>query len=180
MTNNTRPKGAETQDFIAAMLRTKRVPPLHAVLTFEDAVAPPPPLGPPEGLICRSNGTFATRKRWPDSVHKLAEKFPGYQPGHDMRERMKYDDMPDKDTPLMDYVLKRLNHARAVWSAKIDAKPTRLQFDEWLPLHLDFQTLVTPLWPDGYQGPNDGWALSFQFLRLACELPRYPAWRSAA
>jgi len=182
MTNSTRPCAQQAHDFFAVPLRDKRVPPLVAVLMREALTSPPRPLGPPEGLICKSNGAFAKRKSWPNSVHKLREQYSGYQPGYETREAMKYGDMPDENAPLSAFVFKRLDHGRAVWSAEIDTKRTRRQFDEWLPLHLDFQTLVTPLWPDGAPGggSNDGWALSLQFLRLACGLPRFVPCRQSA
>jgi hypothetical protein len=66
--------------------------------------------------------TPGRRQHWPKSVLARREKFPGYQPGHQFRENMKYGRAPPDDAPLSAWLPVLLNHAKAKWSPEIDAK----------------------------------------------------------
>jgi hypothetical protein len=160
-------QGENVIDFYAHMLREGRAPPLDDLL----ALAPPEPLGPPEDGAAQ----------WPARVLRTRAQFPGYQPGYWYREALKYGDarsplakaehaMPAAGAPLSEFVKKRLQHARALWSAEVGARKTLKQFVDWLRDHVDGKTLVAPLWPD-----NPGWAEALQILRLSFGLPRFPA-----
>lgn len=155
------------------MLSKGRAPTLASLL----ALAPPQPLGVTKDDVWHLGNEFDERSRqsWYASALKMCKRYEGYQPAHFFRERMKYSGLPREDAPLADFVRARINHARALWSAEIGAKRTRRQFADWLPTHLDFRSIVSPLWPDGGPGPmggfNDNWTRSFQILRLASGLP---------
>lgn len=175
---------AQAYDFLAEMARAGRAPTFELLLRF----CPDEPLGPPEGrIMVRRAGvgwTCGERTCWQKPELRLRERYPGYQPGYRTRERMKYGNLPPYDAPLREFARARISHAKAVWSRDIANKKTRLQFIDWLPLHVDFQTLVAPVWPDGGPGPTGGpddkWSLSLQLLRLACGLPRFrPTTRGA-
>jgi hypothetical protein len=111
--------------------------PLDALRRMLASYAPDEPLGPPEGDILTPQGIPAARKKWPKSVFDTREKFPGYQPGYEYRENMKYGRCPDDDAPLHEWITARINHAKAKWSGHIDGRRTKLQFVEWLPTYLN-------------------------------------------
>jgi hypothetical protein len=160
--------GAQVSDLYYEMLLRGLVPVLDVLL----ALCPDLPLGPPEGLAmvqAPDHGWVpGERRRWTKKVVGLNAKYPGYQPGHRVREHMKYGNRPEDDAPLADLVRARISHAKAAWCGDLEAGRTKLQFRDWLPLHLDYQTLVKPVWPD-----DKGWSEALQLLRLACGLPRF-------
>jgi hypothetical protein len=164
-TNNSLPPDGEQHDFYAAMLAARRSPTLDTLLQL----ATPEPLGPPEGEICTPSGLVKIRERWPKSVLVLTKKYPGYQPGYRKCEELKYGKNPGVGAPLSEFVAARLRHGLALWSRAIGANWTKLQFTDWLALHVDWQTETPPLWPD-----DPGWREALELLRLAYGLPRLP------
>jgi hypothetical protein len=129
----------------------------EALLAF---YAPHEPLGSPEDM-----------ERWPDEVHALRDRFPGYQPGSRYQENMKYGRRPPDDAPLMAWVTTLLNHAKAKWSVSIGCSNTDLQFAEWLPLYLEDEVIR---WSG--EGKLDAAA---QFLRATFGMPPLPPTRGA-
>jgi hypothetical protein len=100
-----------------------------------DVFAPDEPLGPPEEIEDLSGSSLPLA--WPNDVHELREKFPGYQPGGSYTHNMKFGRTPDESsTVLSGWVVTLINHAKAQWSRRVTAKRTTLQFVEWLPFYL--------------------------------------------
>jgi hypothetical protein len=109
--------------------------------TMLSMYAPDEPLGPPEGdIMVQQRGAgwvVGQRKRWPQSVFKLREKFAGFQPGHRHREDMKYGRTPASDAPLSEWITAFINHSKAIWSRDLDRRVHHLQFDEWFDIYID-------------------------------------------
>ncbi len=149
--------------------------PRDEIRTLLAEYAPDEPLGPPEGnddvYVPGVGWTFPLRKRWPDEVYAVREKFPGYQPGYRYRENMKYGRRPDDDAPLSAWVTTLINDAKATWSQFVGANNTNLQFVEWMPSYLDDDNLR---WKR--VGKLDAAA---QFLREMYGMPPLaPTWRA--
>lgn len=111
--------------------------------------------------------TAREHAKWWKRAAELRAQYPGFQAAHWFLEQMKYGNVPDPGAPLGEFVRARLSHAKALWSRDISAGGTRLQFPEWLGLHINGETWILPLWPD-----SPGWSEALQVLRIACGLPR--------
>jgi hypothetical protein len=167
-TNHTGAPHAD--DLVLQMLRQGRSPRLDRLL----ALSPDEPLAeldPDEsGKMKRVRGVGWTVV--PRTLRKsdwtLAEKYPGLQLSYSKLEQMKYGDTPPDGAPLSEFVRARISHAKALWSRDVLAKHTKLQFRDWLRLHIDGQTWIDPLWPDW-----PGWSEALQVLRIAYGLPRF-------
>jgi len=155
-------------DPLANLLRSGRAPSLDYILR---EIAPPEPLGPPEGgvMVQRPGMGWVEGKhqRWPNSVIMRSERFPGYQPGYRFRESRKYIS-PRPDAPLSKWVKSFVDTARSHWSVDIgaDRGATRLQFKDWLPQYLNDN--------DWFWRFGERWGEAAQILRLACGLPQFP------
>jgi hypothetical protein len=121
--------------------------------------------------------TAKEHAKWWIKAADLRMRYPGYQEAYWYREHMKYGHcfgrgpLPDRPlpragAPLNDFVQARISHAKAGWSRDVSAGSTLLQFREWLKLHVNGETWLPPLWPDG-----SGWSEALQLLRIACGLP---------
>jgi hypothetical protein len=158
-------------DPLRQMLHQGRAPSLDWLL----ALSPDEPLAELEpdesGKMKRVRGVGWTVV--PRTLRKsdwaLAEKFPGLQLSYRKLEHMKYGNTPPDGAPLSEFVRARISHAKALWSRDVSAGWTRLQFRDWLPLHIGGKFWMPPLWADW----SGGWAEALQVLRIACGLPRF-------
>jgi hypothetical protein len=162
--------GAQVIDLYYEMLIRGLAPMLDVLF----ALCPDEPLGPPEGWVVvetpEEGEVLVKRREWEIRTRYMNRLHPGYQPGYRFREKMKYGNRPEDDAPLAELVRARINHAKALWCGDLEAGRTKLQFPEWLPFHVDWDTQVKPLWPD-----DNGWSEALQLIRIACGLPRFVA-----
>ena len=152
----------EVLDLLGTMLRCGRAPALDVLLALSRDEA----LADMDELTLHV--TPREHARWWEKACALRAKYPGFQAEHWCRERMKYGNLPDANAPLSEYVRARISHAKALWSRDVANKATRLQFREWLRLHVEGETWIAPLWPDPF-----GWREALQILRIAYGLPRF-------
>jgi hypothetical protein len=132
------------------------------------ALCPAEPLVAPK-IQCLPEERETILPKMMREIYDLAARFPGYQADYRKREEMKYGMLPRDGAPLKEYVRAGLSHAWAIWSRAVENGWTRLQFRDWLALHIDWQTDIPPLWPD-----QPGWREALELLRLAYGLPGTP------
>jgi hypothetical protein len=164
-------------DHLAEMLSRGEAPSFDELL----ALSPDEPLAelePGESMKMgqvRGVGWVPVPRTLTKASRALAEKYPGLQVSYRKREHMKYGNTPKDGAALSEYVRARISHAKALWSRDIESRKTRVQFRDWLPLHIDGKTWMEPLWADW-----SGWSEALQVLRIACGLPRPPDVSSGA
>lgn len=123
--------------------------------------------------------TAREHAKWWKRVANLGERYPGFQSAYWKLEHMKYGHcfgrgplpdrpLPDASAPLVEFVRARISHAKALWSRDISARWTELPFREWLMLHINGETWISPVWPD-----KPGWSAALQILRVACGFPAF-------
>jgi hypothetical protein len=155
-------RAAHVADILAEMLPRGEAPTLDALDLCPDE---------PLAVIEEPGGTRTTRNNngafW-KKAYPLRAKYPGFQADHWVLEEMKYGNTPDAGAPSSEFVRARISHAKALWSRDISAGWTQFQFRDWLRLHIDGETWIPPLWPEGL-----GWSEALQVLRIAFGLPRF-------
>lgn len=116
-------------------------------------LSPDGPIGPCEReVLVQKRGVgwvCGKATQWPKSVLKLCQRFPEYQPSHNVREKMKYGYTPPDDAPLSEWINTELSFAKAKWCGEIEGKKTRKQFKDWLPDYLKNDGLWYHTCPSG-------------------------------
>ena len=142
----------QTADHLAEKLSRGEASSLDALL----ALCPDEPLADLDELD-RQWMTPREHAKWWTRAAELRVQYPGFQEAYWYLEYMKYGrsrgklpdrPLPNTGAPLADFVHARVSHGKALWSRDVSAGWTRLQFRDWLKLHIDGKIWIPPLWPE--------------------------------